>query len=106
MIPFQTVLKSSSHPKIIPCKNCEKYARIEFNVYFIYFIVLYLTGVRYNPTISVSDQLLIRALDLFNRDLGEYGRYVCNVFTLFHVYAQFGQLERTQLLKVVGIISN
>uniref|UniRef100_A0A146LHV0 ubiquitinyl hydrolase 1 n=3 Tax=Lygus hesperus TaxID=30085 RepID=A0A146LHV0_LYGHE len=54
----------------------------------------------FDPQATMSDHLLQAVLSMLQKEVSEHGRHLLHYFTLFHMYASLGILEKTQLLKL------
>ncbi|XP_065223298.1 probable ubiquitin carboxyl-terminal hydrolase FAF-X isoform X3 [Planococcus citri] len=54
----------------------------------------------FDTTSPLSDQILITALQLLNKEISDHGRHLSHYFTLFQIYCGFGTTERQQLLRL------
>lgn len=62
------------------------------------------SAIYFDATSSLSDQILIAALQLLNKEISDHGRHLSHYFSLFHIYCGFGTAEKAQLLKVCVVI--
>lgn len=63
-------------------------------------VYFFISAIYFETTSPLSDQILITALQLLNKDISDHGRHLSHYFSLFHIYCGFGIAEREQLLRV------
>lgn len=68
----------------------------DFNI----FVFLSFKAIFFDTTSPLSDQILITALQLLNKEISDHGRHLSHYFSLFHMYCTFGNNEKEQLLRV------
>lgn len=60
----------------------------------------YVAAILLDPNATLSDHLLHAVLNLLHREIADHGRHLPHYFLFFHTYANLGQAEKAQLLKV------
>lgn len=67
---------------------------------YLYEKKIYFTAILLDPNATLSDHLLHAVLNLLHREIADHGRHLPHYFLFFHTYANLGQAEKAQLLKV------